>query len=401
MDSLTSVAALPQPVDAPPYGPGIYVHVPFCRNLCSYCDFYVVIGRPEARASFVSDLQREMALVVRDARFREVRFQTLFFGGGTPSLLSGEEFAAVVADLRAHFDLDPQAEISVEANPDSLDAEKLAAYRTAGVTRVSVGVQSTRQDELVRMERPHGPDDVRRAFEAMRAAGIPGTALDLIYGLPDSDSERFGETLRTALSFGPDHVSAYLLTLPEKSKLARALRAGDGTLPTDENAAEQYELLCRELPAAGLRQYEISNFARPGFESRHNQNYWVGGDYLGLGPAAHSHQAGRRWANPRSLHRWRQAVTGDTLAWCEEERIDQAGRAAEMIFLGLRRVLGIDLGELEPQLDEDARRRLRARIEQLEREGLLLCAEGRLRLTPRAYLLSNWVMSELLLELDG
>lgn len=400
MDSLTSVAALPQPVEAPPYGPGIYVHVPFCRNLCSYCDFYVVIGQPEARAAFVADLRREMTLVARDSRFRGVRFRTLFFGGGTPSLLSAAEFAEVVADLRSHFEFESEAEISVEANPDSLDREKLEAYRAAGVTRVSVGVQSTRPDELLRMERRHGPDDVRRAFEAMRAAGIPGTALDLIYGLPDGDCERFGETLRTALAFGPDHVSAYLLTLPEKSKLARAVRAGEGKLPTDENAAEQYELLCHELPAAGLPQYEISNFARPGFESRHSQNYWVGGDYLGLGPAAHSHRDGRRWANPRSLHRWRQALLGDTLAWCEEELVDRAGRAAETIFLGLRRVVGIAVAELEVHLEAEPLARLRTRITELEGEGLLLCAEGRLRLAPRAYLLSNWVMSELLLELD-
>ena len=400
MDSLTEAAA-PSRIDARALlGPGIYVHVPFCRNLCSYCDFYVVIGKPESRAAFVDDVLREATLAVDAGDFTGESFRSLFFGGGTPSQLEGRDMARMIAGLRERLPLAPDAEISLEANPESLDRGKIASYRAAGVTRVSVGIQSMDEAELARMERPHGPAEVRRAIEELRRAGVASVAIDLIYGLPGSDSRSLASTVEAVLALEPDHVSAYLLTLEGKTKLARSLMLSAESLPDDDNVAEQYAWLRERLSASGHLQYEISNFARPGHESRHNQNYWVRGDYLGLGPAAHSHRSSRRWANARSLHRYRQSLAEARLPREEEERIDSRGVLAEWFFLGLRRTMGIERALLTELIPDAIRPRLGARLDRAIAEGWLERTDTHLRFTPRAYFVSNAILTDLLMELD-
>ncbi|MFN8546892.1 MAG: radical SAM family heme chaperone HemW [Candidatus Eisenbacteria bacterium] len=382
------------------FGPGLYVHVPFCRRLCSYCDFYVVIGRESEHARFVDRVLGEAARAKREVEWA-TPFRTLFLGGGTPSLLSARELTRLLEGLRATLPFAADLELSVEANPESIDEERAMALRSVGVTRVSLGVQSMRDLELEQMARPHTTAEVSRAMQQLRRAGIPSIAVDLIYGWPGSTVASLAESADAVLDLAPDHVSAYLLTLEEKTSLGRQVRLGELAIPDEEVPVAQYDWLRGRLAADGFAQYEISNFARPGHASRHNQNYWLRGDYLGLGPAAHSHHRGHRWSNPRSLHRWGAAIDEGRVAPEDEERIAPQGAVAELLFLGLRRTAGVEWKALAAELTHAQLESLRARVARFVSEGWIEVDADRIRLAPRAYFISNAVLSELLLELDA
>jgi len=378
----------------------VYVHVPFCRQLCSYCDFYVVIGREAEHARFVDRVLSEAKHAAREIEW-SAPFRTLFLGGGTPSLLASLDLTRLLDGLRHALPIASDVEISVEANPESIDQDRAQALRAAGVTRVSLGVQSMRKRELEEMTRPHGVTDVGLAIDLLRQAGIPSIAVDVIYGWPGSSLETLVESVEALLGLAPDHVSAYLLTLEEKTVLGRRVRLGELSIPQDEVLVAQYEWLRGRLAQAGLAQYEISNFARPGHASRHNQNYWLRGDYLGLGPAAHSHHRGRRWSNPRSLHRWSTAIDEGRTVREDEERVSASGALAELLFLGLRRTAGVAWDALAAELTNEQLCSLRGRLARFVSEGWIELLPESLRLTPRAYFVSNAVLSELLLELDA
>lgn len=446
-------------------GPGLYVHFPFCVRRCGYCDFFVVLGGDDVRESFVEMLLREIDLSASGADggesargaalsapevgrtpsrstnragaeeaedrkatrptvevpareaavgappvpagalpgFGRTAFRTLFFGGGTPSLLLPEQLARILDRLRSRFAFAEDVEITMECNPESATLERLTAYRGLGVNRISFGVQSLDGDELQLLDRAHAADDAKRRLDEARRAGFRSISLDLIYGLPGSgqsqdDRLRWLRTLETALALGPDHLSAYLLALEPHVPLARRLRRGElAALPGDEECALQYEVLRTRAEANGLAQYEISNFARAGQESRHNQNYWLTGDYLGLGPSAHSHRNGVRWSNVRSLPGYREALLRGQRPLEGAERLDTQQRAEEWIFLGLRRREGISLPILTEWWGEGAWDRLRAASSLsswLSFDQPLASGESRVRLTPEAYFVSNTVFAE-------
>ena len=363
---------------------GVYLHIPFCRQRCSYCSFNTGPYRPAAMDRFHSALLDEIDLVGEAAWAGDVTIGTVFFGGGTPSLLEPIELETILDRLRKRFALDPGAEVTVECNPESLTRAKAEGYRLAGVNRLSLGVQSLDDDLLVRLGRLHSSDDARRAFDAARSAGVDNVSLDLMYGLPGQDVARWESTVREVLAWRPEHLSAYALTLDEGSRWAGEGVAG---LPGEETVTAQYWALARMAREAGYEHYEISNYARRGFRSRHNQVYWRAEEYLALGPGACGFLGDVRYGNVKPVERYCAALEAGGLPLGTHEVLTPAQRKAEKVILGLRLSDGVPLAWLE-----DAR----PLVETWASLGLLEVAGDRCRLTEAGFLLSDSLFVHLL-----
>ena len=363
---------------------GVYLHIPFCRQRCSYCSFNTGPYRPAAMDRFHSALLDEIDLVGEAAWAGDVTIGTVFFGGGTPSLLEPIELETILDRLRKRFALDPGAEVTVECNPESLTRAKAEGYRLAGVNRLSLGVQSLDDELLVRLGRLHSSDDARRAFDAARSAGVDNVSLDLMYGLPGQDVARWESTVRGVLAWRPEHLSAYALTLDEGSRWAGEGVAG---LPDEETVTAQYWALARMAREAGYEHYEISNYARRGFRSRHNQVYWRAEEYLALGPGACGFLGDVRYGNVKPVERYCAALEAGGLPLGTHEVLTPAQRKAEKVILGLRLSDGVPLAWLE-----DAR----PLVETWASLGLLEVAGDRCRLTEAGFLLSDSLFVHLL-----
>jgi oxygen-independent coproporphyrinogen-3 oxidase len=348
---------------------GAYVHVPFCLKRCDYCAFATWDDRPQLLDRYVAGVRREIA----DAGIAPV--DTVFFGGGTPSLLAPSQLGSILAEL----DVAPGAEVTVECNPDTVDLDKLAGYRAVGVTRISLGVQSMEPHVLVALGRTHDPDNVARAVDAIRAAGFATFNIDLIYGSVAESLDDWSRTLREAIALDPPHVSAYGLTVEPGTPLA----AAGARLPDDEVQADLYVAADDALAAAGLESYEISNWARPGHECRHNLLYWSQADYRGFGCAAHSHETGRRFWNVRTPERYLDLVERGEQPLGGEEILDAATRAFEREELALRTRDGASAAAL-PTDGLDGLVEVRGDRVVLTRAGRLLANEVALRLAAPA-----------------
>jgi putative oxygen-independent coproporphyrinogen III oxidase len=353
---------------------GVYVHVPFCAARCDYCDFATWTDRAHLTTRYVDACATDLRARVR--RDGLAPATSVFLGGGTPSLLTPRQVATVLREIP----LAAGAEVTVECNPDSVDDEKLAGYRAAGVDRLSFGVQSMRRHVLRALGRTHDPDNVASAVHAARSAGLERVNLDVIYGTPGESLDDWRATLTDVLALGPDHVSAYALTVEPGTPLGRMVEAGTRPAPDDDDQADKYVLADELLGSAGFEWYEISNWARPGEECRHNQLYWHGGDYLGIGCAAHGYTGGRRWWNVRTPERYVACVEAGTSAEAGSERLDDGVRAAEALALALRTRRGV-------VLDRPAE----VVAEELAALGLLDRDAGRWRLTVRGRLLASEV----------
>ncbi len=365
---------------------GVYVHVPFCAARCDYCDFATWTDRGHL-------VERYVDACVTDLVRRAPRAATsVFFGGGTPSLLAAPVLAKILDAIPRAAD----AEVTVECNPDSVDRAKLAAYAAAGVNRVSFGVQSMRPHVLAALGRTHDPANVARAVEWARAAGIARVNLDLIYGTPGESAADWDATLDGALALAPEHVSAYALTVEPGTPLGRAVAAGARPGPDDDEQAAHYERADDVLSSSGFEWYEVSNWARPGEECRHNLLYWEGGDYLAIGCAAHGHTAGRRWWNVRTPERYIEAVEQGRSPEAGAEALAPADAADEALVLALRTRGGIKLSQ--PPADSHA---VDACIDELVAAGLLVRHAGRAVLTRPGRLLANEVATRLLLARDA
>ncbi|HZS33822.1 MAG TPA: radical SAM family heme chaperone HemW [Methylomirabilota bacterium] len=369
---------------------GLYLHVPYCRAKCPYCDFNVAIYRADRVGPFLEALGAELARHAALPWAGRVPAVSLFLGGGTPSLLPPDGIAALIAAARRDLGLAAGAEVTLEANPDGLDAGWLRAAAAAGVTRLSLGVQALDDDLLRRLGRTHSAAQARRAWEAARAAGFASLSLDLLYGCPGQTVAAWRDTLDEALGWSPEHLSAYALTLEARTPFGRRPPPG---LPDEEAQVAQFELLCDRAAGAGLARYEISNFARPGFRSRHNLLYWSRADYLGLGPGAHGGLGPLRYANERSQTRWRAAVLASRWPIERLERLSPRQVAAERIVLGLRLAEGVPREWIERHLGE-AGGADRALARYLD-AGVLAERAGRLALTDRGVLVSDTVFAEL------
>ena len=395
---------------------GAYLHVPFCTKRCGYCSFNTAPESPGAVARFLPALLGEMDLVARAPWAGTVDLRSVFLGGGTPSLLPAEAMAEILERLRARFGIEAGAEITVECNPESVTLERLSGYRRAGITRISLGVQSLDDRILPVLDRLHTAAQAREAFGAARAAGFEDVSVDLIYGLPALDLGTWEETVKDALGWGPDHLSAYALTLDEgslwHSGAARspagqaAGRRGAGAppseaseapivLPPEDTVIAQYRQLCRLAAEAGFEHYEVSNYARPGHRSAHNQIYWRAEEYLGLGPGACGFLGDVRYGNVKPVERYGAMVAAGEPPVGTHETLTPRQRMAERLCLGLR------LGDGVPAawLDERAAlgpARLQATLAAWRERGLVVEREGRVCLSEAGFLLSDALFIDLL-----
>ncbi len=376
---------------------GVYLHVPFCERVCPYCDFAVAARRRLGQAEeerYVAALLAELA--GRSALFAGRQLDTLYFGGGTPALLRPESIARLVAALSDAFPGAPR-EVTLEANPSTLERERLPGFRAAGVDRLSVGVQSFDDRTLKRLGRAHRADAVQRTLAAVRAAGFDNVSLDLIVGAPGQTPAELERDLAAALAFGPEHVSAYALTLEAGTPFAVAASDGRLLVPGDDVVAEMLEQAHARLEAAGLLRYEVSSWARPGRESRHNQRYWQRQPVLALGVGAHSTEPatpaapfGVRSANERGLGAWLARIEAGRYAPPERETLDAATARGEAAFLALRTRRGLDATQFAVEFGAPPRAFFAAAIDTLRRDGLL-CehANGDLEPTEGAWLFAD------------
>jgi putative oxygen-independent coproporphyrinogen III oxidase len=375
---------------------GVYVHVPFCTVRCGYCDFntYTVADlgataeRPGAsRATYAEAAVAEVRLA-RRVLGDPAPVRTVFLGGGTPTLLPPADLARVLAAVDDELGLAPDAEVTTEANPDSVTLADLEALREAGFTRVSFGMQSAVPRVLEVLDRTHDPARVPDVVAWARAAGFEQVSLDLIYGTPGESLADWEGSLDAALACAPDHVSAYSLIVEDGTALARRVRRGELALPDEDDLADKYAVADARLTAAGLSWYEVSNWARPGAECRHNLLYWTGADWWGVGPGAHSHVGGVRWWNVRHPAAYADRIGAGASPAHAREVLDEETRRVERVLLELRLHSGLPLDAL----DDDGRA---AVPEQVER-GLVVVEGERLVLTDRGRLLADGVVRDLL-----
>ena len=373
-------------------GLGLYVHIPFCQSRCRYCDFNTYAGLEGLFETYVRALLREIGLA------GPAPVSTVYIGGGTPTVLPLSSLIQILEAIQEHFSLAPGAEVSIEANPGTVEAETLAALRQHGVNRLSLGVQSFADDELRLLGRIHTAEQAAAALDAARQAGFDNVSLDLIFGLPGQSLADWRFSLERALEIEPEHLSLYALSVEAGTPLARDIARGHLPPPDPDLAAEMYELAAEMDAAAGYLHYEISNWARgAGRQCRHNLIYWRNQPYLGLGAGAHSWQGRRRWANAAAPDEYARRLAEGDSALAEEETISPELERGETMMMGLRLVEeGVPVDRFRRRFDLDPRDHFRSEVAELVDLGLLEVDDERLRLSPRGYLLGNQVFARFL-----
>ena len=366
---------------------GLYLHVPFCASRCGYCDFNTYtaseLGGSVRREEFAPVLAQEIALAAATVGRRTVN--TVFVGGGTPTLLGADGLTALLDAVRAEFVLASDAEVTTEANPDSVDEPMLERLLDAGYTRISFGMQSTAPAVLQVLERTHTPGAAIDAAVTARRVGFPHVSLDLIYGTPGESDDDLRRSVDHALSAGVDHVSAYALIVEEGTPLARRVRRGELPAPDDDVCAARYELIDTMLQGAGMHWYEVSNWARPGGECRHNLGYWHDDDWWGVGPGAHSHVAGERWWNVKHPRTYAERLAAGESPVDGREVLTAEQRGMETVMLGMRLAEGMPFAELDA-----------GAVSALAEQSLVVVRDGRVVLTDRGRLLADAVIRRLL-----
>jgi oxygen-independent coproporphyrinogen III oxidase len=383
--------------------PGVYLHIPFCKSRCSYCDFATDVYRDSGAVErYVLALVREISRNLSDSegavpgseqgtlptgRVSARYIDTIYLGGGTPSLLEPQQVETILASVFSEFSVADQPEITMEMNPATVTREKLEAFRALGINRASFGVQTFNDHDLKLLARGHDANDARQTYRMLRDAEFTNISFDLIAGLPGQTMQDWQHNLDQAVEMSPEHISLYLLEIHESTPLAEQVRSGRRTPIDDELAAEMYEVMLDRLAAAGYEQYEISNFAKPGFESRHNTKYWRLDPVFGFGVSAHSFNGRDRYANERDTAEYVDLIETNGTAENYRETIDLASETA---FLGLRLNKGIDIAEYEQKFGID----LVEKTASLAENGLVETTDGRLRLTRKGMLFSNEVFQE-------
>jgi oxygen-independent coproporphyrinogen-3 oxidase len=369
-----------------------YIHVPFCRHRCGYCDFTLVAGRDDLIGRYLDDLAREMDRSGLDA---PMRLDTLFFGGGTPSHPPAAQLRRLLDLVRRRFQLSADVEVSLEANPLDVTDEKIGLLSEFGVNRISLGVQSFDADALKLLERDHNPDDLGGVFQRLRRR-FDNISVDLIFGVPGQTLESWRDTLRRTVEMGPTHVSTYGLTWEPGTAFHTRRRRGELAPAAEELERDQYALAMDELAAAGFEHYEISNFARPGFRCRHNLVYWRGDEYWAFGPGAARYVNGRRETNIRSVLGWMERIERGEPPVAEREELEPAHRARELIYLGLRMMEGVELAEFERRTGWNLLEFAGVAIRKTQTRGWVEMTETHLRLTHEGRFLADRVAAEFL-----
>ena len=373
----------------------IYINIPLCVKKCAYCDFASFAGRMAQRESYVRAVCCELR--TQAAFFGRRRVRTVFFGGGTPTLLTGAQVQEIMDTLREGFDLLPDAEITMEGNPGTLTKENLLAYRSAGVNRLSLGVQSMDDALLAAIGRIHTAQQAKEAVAMAREAGFENLNLDLMYGLPGQSAAQWQQTLEAAIALAPEHLSCYSLILEEGTQLYAQVETGAcAPLPDEDAICEMDEITQKLTRAAGYAQYEVSNYAKPGCACRHNVVYWECEPYLGVGLSAHSDMDGRRFYNPSDWADYmRMAESGD-VPRAQEGENTREDRMFERMMMGLRQTRGVDCLRFARDFGAQIEEIWPEQIARMTRDGLLLRERDRLRLTGRGMQVMNSVLVELL-----
>jgi oxygen-independent coproporphyrinogen III oxidase len=374
---------------------GLYLHIPFCASICNYCNFNRGLFESGLKDRYVAALEQEIrqSRAIGDAAASGGRADTIFFGGGTPSLLEPAEIARLVRACRETFDVARDAEVTLETNPETSAIDRMAGFRDAGVTRISFGVQSFRDVELKRLGRIHSADRAREAVGEARAAGFDNISLDLMMWLPQQSASDWRENVEALIEVGPEHASLYLLELYPNAPLKEDMARAGWSLAPDDDAAEMYLWSMARLEAAGYRQYEISNVAREGLASRHNLKYWQDGEWLGFGCGAHSTVCGARWKNVSSTEDYVDRIGLRQSVIAERRELPQSVRLEEALFTGLRLTAGLDLARIGVRYGSDVWARYGAALQPFVEGGLVVHEPPTLRLTREGMLLANEIMA--------
>jgi oxygen-independent coproporphyrinogen-3 oxidase len=368
---------------------GLYIHIPFCSAICNYCNFNRGLFDAALKQRYVQALLQEI-----ESASDGTPADTIYFGGGTPSLLEPDEIGALIAACRRAFDVSGDAEVTMEANPETVTAERLAGFRQAGVNRLSYGVQSFRDDELQRLSRLHSASRAAEAFDLARGAGFDNISLDLMMWLPQQSVAEWLESVDALIGLGPDHASLYILELYPNAPLRDTMARSKWSLAPDDDAADMYLQAMGRLDAAGYEQYEISNVARPGRESRHNLKYWTDGEWRGFGCGAHSTRRGVRWKNISATTEYIEAVASGGQLASECRRLSVREALEEALITGLRLTRGIDVDTVNARYGVDVWGIYGSELEQFRNAALLIYDGRLLRLSRAGMLLANEVMSE-------
>jgi oxygen-independent coproporphyrinogen-3 oxidase len=367
---------------------GLYLHIPFCQAICSYCNFNRGLLDADLKTRYVAALEREIR-AAGDGREAD----TIFFGGGTPSLLDAAEVGALIRACRDVYTLAADAEITLETNPETATPERLTAFADAGVNRISFGVQSFDDAELARLGRIHSAARAKTAIRDARSAGLANLSFDLMFWLPGQSRPSWLRTIHEAIALAPDHLSFYLLELYPNAPLKETMARAGSTQASDDEAAEMYLEALECLDAAGLRQYEISNAARPGFSSRHNVKYWQGGEWRGFGCGAHSTVGGCRWKNVSATTEYMARIARSEAPSDDKRQLSHQERIEEALFLGLRLTDGIDRGNFLDRYGVDPWIHYGDALTPFVSERLLWVAGGRFGLTRQGMLMANEILA--------
>ena len=373
-------------------GAGIYIHIPFCKSRCSYCDFATGLYNSDLAERYVNALLVD----IETTRITDLQqsVDTIYFGGGTPSMLAPGQIEQLLESVHRRFLIDPAAEITMEINPGSVTKSGLAEFRRSGVNRASFGAQTFDDSELARLGRSHSSTDTLKTFDALRDSGFDNISFDLIAGLPGQTMKRWQSNVERSLGLQPEHLSFYLLEVHAGTPLAQHIERGIQPQPNDDLAGEMYEWMLGSASAAGYQHYEISNLCLPGFESRHNSKYWTGAAYYGFGCSAHSFDGvDCRWSNERDVNTYVQLIESSNPPLVEEQRLSLEDRQAEAVFLGLRMMRGVDTKEFERVFGRDIREEHKDDFKQFQEAGLIEFDGDLLRLTRAGALMSNEVFA--------
>lgn len=372
---------------------GLYVHIPFCSSRCSYCDFATGLYQSELAETYVRAVIEE----IRSSRYAGRHVDTIYFGGGTPSLLEPSQLDRILSALFEHFQIEPTAEVTLEINPGSATPEKLREFRRLGVNRASFGAQTFDDAELAKLGRSHNAADTLRTFADLRSAGFTNVSFDLIAGLPGQTLEGWQRNVKQALELQPEHLSFYLLEVHSGTPLAEHIRRGLQPVPDDDLAGVMYRWMLDHASEAGYEHYEISNLCRPDFESRHNIKYWTAEPYYGFGCSAHSYDGkARRWSNHRDVLKYLSVVESGMSPVVEEQELSPTDVRAEALFLGMRLMRGVDVRQYRESFGVDLRDEHGEVLDRFCKAGLLEFDGDLIRLTRTGALLSNEVFAAFL-----
>jgi len=374
---------------------GIYLHIPFCRKKCPYCDFYSVAAGDDLIPAFVD------AAILESNRnsgseFGDFVYDSIYLGGGTPSLLDPHDIDRLIGNMRAKYSIDSHAEISMECNPSSLDKAKIKGYLDAGINRISLGIQSFSDKNLKMLGRLHDADATVKSFRSIKDAGFENLSIDLIYGIPKQTISEWKTDLEKAIELGPQHISAYNLIIEKGTEFDNLLNQGKLELPSEDEQSEMYDILVSRSKEAGYQRYEISNFAGPGFECRHNLKYWTGKPYLGLGPSAVSFDGKVRRKNRADLMPYIEAIKEGREIPSETEIIDREMALEESIMSGLRLAGGLSVEYLKERFGYDIIHEKGSAIDLLLAQQMITIEDRRIKLTDGALFVSDSVMVKLI-----